>query len=223
MNPTFLETRGDTQLINVVTGKYPVSIMEALSQANGVLIGKTIPMEYLAHLNYAVVQPTNRPTVGDSQVAVQSTPLLVDGVYIQTWEIREVTADDIAKRLAPAKSRTMDQLNRLVKTALSTGLAYRFPYLDKDLHIQLRDKDRTNLMTLKMRADDNPGLSIEFRTFENRTVVLSSSDVEIMVSRAFEQHGKLLQVKWGLESQIQEATAMNQIPVLPENLWNLVS
>lgn len=58
----------------------------------------SLPVEFPAHENYARVHQTERPTD-----TVEDAPVLVDGVWIQTW--RALTVEEQADELARTRSR----------------------------------------------------------------------------------------------------------------------
>lgn len=47
---------------------------------------------------YALVEETPRPTFTDTQTAYEVAPVQVDGVWKQVWEVRELTAEELAAR-----------------------------------------------------------------------------------------------------------------------------
>tara|TARA_R110000796_G_scaffold97000_1_gene203730 strand:+ start:2284 stop:2613 length:330 start_codon:yes stop_codon:yes gene_type:complete len=52
----------------------------------------------------AVVE-TERPTAGTDQVAYDSGPVEIDGVLSQGWTVRDLTAEELARRDAPANAK----------------------------------------------------------------------------------------------------------------------
>ena len=49
---------------------------------------------------YALVEETPRPVFTNTQTAYEVAPVQVDGVWKQVWEVRDLTADEIAAREA---------------------------------------------------------------------------------------------------------------------------
>ena len=51
------------------------------------------------------VEESERPTAGTDKVTVEGAPAEVDGVMTQSWTVRKMTADELARRDAPANAR----------------------------------------------------------------------------------------------------------------------
>jgi len=47
---------------------------------------------------WKAVEPTERPPVGQNEIAYEIEPELVDGSYRQSWAIRPLTAEEIEQR-----------------------------------------------------------------------------------------------------------------------------
>lgn len=45
-----------------------------------------------------MVQEVDRPTVGENEIAYETSPEIVNGIYKQSWAIRTVTEEEIEKR-----------------------------------------------------------------------------------------------------------------------------
>ncbi|MHB0775430.1 hypothetical protein [Halomonas sp. WWR20] len=78
------------------------------AQNPGLLITNNPPDELLANYKWVPVQYTARPS-GD--VVAEGQPELVDGIWHQTWEVREYTAEELAERLEQAKDDAMQRIN----------------------------------------------------------------------------------------------------------------
>lgn len=75
----------------------------------------------LAALGYARVYPTPRPS-GD--VVTEGHPEQgEDGLWYQTWEVREYTAEELAERLEQAKVRKQREINAAYQAELDAILA----------------------------------------------------------------------------------------------------
>ena len=61
--------------------------------------GNTLPVGWQA------VTETTRPIPGTNKVVVEGFPVEVDGVMTQSWTVRKMTADELARRDAPANAR----------------------------------------------------------------------------------------------------------------------
>lgn len=47
---------------------------------------------------WSLVQEVERPTVGEDEIVYEVSPVLVDGVYNQSWAVRPVTEEEIERR-----------------------------------------------------------------------------------------------------------------------------
>jgi hypothetical protein len=61
--------------------------------------GDTLPTGWVK------VEESERPTAGTDKVTVESFPEEIDGVMTQSWTVRKMTADELARRDAPANAK----------------------------------------------------------------------------------------------------------------------
>ena len=80
-------------------GEYPRHIGDVRLVKKGWTEGDTLPTGWQA------VVETERPTAGTDQVAYDSGPVDVDGVLSQGWTVRDLTAEELARRAAPANAK----------------------------------------------------------------------------------------------------------------------
>lgn len=80
-------------------GEYPRHIGDVQLVKKGWAEGDTLPTGWQA------VVETERPTAGADQVAYDSGPVEVDGVLSQGWTVRDLTAEELARRDAPANAK----------------------------------------------------------------------------------------------------------------------
>ena len=80
-------------------GEYPRHIGDVRLVKKGWTEGDTLPTGWQA------VVETERPTAGTDQVAYDSGPVDVDGVLSQGWTVRDLTAEELARRDAPANAK----------------------------------------------------------------------------------------------------------------------
>ena len=85
-------------------GEYPRHIGDVQLVKKGWAEGDALPTGWQA------VVETERPTAGTDQVAYDSGQIEIDGVLLQGWTVRDLTADELARRDAPANAKA-----RLVK------------------------------------------------------------------------------------------------------------
>jgi hypothetical protein len=80
-------------------GEYPRHIGDVQLVKKGWAEGDALPTGWQA------VVETERPTAGTEQVAYESGPVDVDGVLSQGWTVRDLTAEELARRNAPANAK----------------------------------------------------------------------------------------------------------------------
>jgi hypothetical protein len=61
--------------------------------------GNTLPV------GWQKVEETTRPIPGKDKLSVEAFPTEVDGIMKQTWTVRKLTANELARRDAPANAR----------------------------------------------------------------------------------------------------------------------
>ena len=89
-------------------GEYPRHIGDVQLVKKGWAEGDTLPTGWQA------VVETERTTAGTDQLTYDSGPIDVDGVLSQGWAVRDLTAEELARRDAPANAKA-----RLVELGLT--------------------------------------------------------------------------------------------------------
>ena len=204
----------DTPLINTTTNAYPVFAYQIKTSKYS--FGEFIDTEILAELGYAPVTPTVRPDTGDFR---ESTPQLVDGVYYQFYEEHIPNATEIEATLILKKSTQQNQLTELLDKALSDGFAFDFGGVDGVQHVQVRDKDRVNLLGIIKQAELNPTAMHVFRTQENNSLQVSAAQVLEVAVRAGAAYTAVMQHYWLLKDLTSFAASPSEIPAVPASLW----
>jgi hypothetical protein len=80
-------------------GEYPRHIGDVQLVKKGWAEGDALPTGWQA------VAETERPTAGTDQVTYDSGPVDIDGVLSQSWTVRDLTAEELDLRDAPAKAK----------------------------------------------------------------------------------------------------------------------
>ena len=80
-------------------GEYPRHIGDVQLAKSGWSEGDVLPDGWQA------VVETERPTAGTDQLIYDSGPVDVDGVLSQGWTVRDLTAEEIERRDAPANAK----------------------------------------------------------------------------------------------------------------------
>jgi hypothetical protein len=80
-------------------GEYPRHIGDVQLVKKGWSEGDTLPTGWQS------VVETERPTAGTDQLTYDSGPVDIDGVLSQGWTVRDLTAEELALRDAPANAK----------------------------------------------------------------------------------------------------------------------
>lgn len=217
-----MSVTNSTLLINTVTGEYPVYLSKVRRDNPNVSFPQTPSEELIASMGLAVVQPRLRP---EGDVVTEGTPELVDGVYHQVWEIRTYNEEELAQLLLEAKNERARRVSDLRDSELAMGLEYLFPDATVG-HVQLRAQDQINLHSLRaeamaLEAAGQTEAVIGFRNYENVTKMMTPEQVLEMIAAALVFGKKIYQASWGLKDQIDAATNIDEIPVIPNSLANI--
>jgi hypothetical protein len=79
--------------------EYPRHIGDVQLAQPGFQDGDTLPNGWQS------VIETTRPLPGEDKLSVEAFPVEVNGVMKQKWTVRSMTADELARRDAPANAR----------------------------------------------------------------------------------------------------------------------
>lgn len=205
---------GNEVFIDIVSKEYPLNFAAICQKNPNKLIGIGATTDLMRTLGYEVVQQVERP-VGD--VVTEEKPVKTETGYIQVFSVRAFTEEEANERLARAKRLFADKVDSMLESALEKGVKFDFGAPHGELHVQLRDKDRLNI--IGMRALANEGVASQpFRTYENINLVLTAEQVLAMASAAHTGYLALLGAAWNLKDQIAAAPSEEAIPVLPDSL-----
>jgi hypothetical protein len=80
-------------------GEYPRHIGDVQLVKRGWVEGDTLPAGWRA------VVETEQPAAGKDQLTYDSGPVDVDGVLSQGWSVRDLTAEELDRRNAPANAK----------------------------------------------------------------------------------------------------------------------
>lgn len=75
---------------------------------------KSIPDSILADYDVYPLTPTTQPAVDYTKNIDEGTPTLVNGAWLQVWDITDATAEQIAERTDEQASNIRRQRNRLL-------------------------------------------------------------------------------------------------------------
>jgi len=80
-------------------GEYPRHIGDIQLISPNFVEGNTLPVGWRS------VIETTRPIPGKDKLSVEAFPVEIEGVMTQSWTVRKMTADELARRDAPANAR----------------------------------------------------------------------------------------------------------------------
>ncbi len=105
------------------TVQYPSSPEQLRRDNPGVSFPEVIPGSLLAEWGVYPVTPTAQPAFDSlTQTVVEDTPIQIDGVWTQVWEVRGASAQEIAARQQQIKEQITAQVQqRLDDFARSRG------------------------------------------------------------------------------------------------------
>lgn len=207
----------NTLLIEVATGLYPVSlnmIFEKFRPQN-MSFSLNPPRVDIEGLGYAVVTPTVRP---DGDVVTEAPPVLKDGVYHQAWNARPYNEDELSVHLSNAKIGAKERVMVVRDDDFEIGMTHTVG--DKTFNVQLRVEDRVNILARYVIGKDMiaAGLfeqTVEFRTYENESVILTQQQMVEMGLAALDAVDSIYKTTWKLKDQIDNATTLGDIPEIP--------
>lgn len=111
------------------TGRYPVYLGE-LQNTYGVNVDPNNPP-----VPFVKVQEQSVPTVNFNQKVVPGTPTQVNGVYVQVWQVVELTADELNAKSNALGSRIRSKRNAiLMDTDWTQNLDSPLNDADKDTY-----------------------------------------------------------------------------------------
>lgn len=207
-----------TLLIDVDTLAYPVMLSQARRLRLDYSFAAQPSEELMAELGFAVVHPQT-PPLGD--VVTEGQPTLVDGQYVQTWEVRAYSPEEYSIKLDEMRTGLLLKIADLQTSSLKKGSPYTFPDGLVE-HVQLRDGDRANLAGLSQKAAKavlvDPSMPFYFRTFENNLKALSAEEMVELTDASFGMYMLIMSKIWALNDLVANATTIPQLPVIPDEL-----
>ncbi|QBJ02728.1 hypothetical protein MZD04_gp202 [Pseudomonas phage Psa21] len=210
-----------TRLIESDTGDYPVYLSDLSARVKNTLFPTTIDSVDLFEFGYEPVLDTEIPT-GD--VVAEVKPTLKDGQWYRTWTSREFTPTELSTNLSDAKNRLMAQAESFRVSQFDKGFPYEFN--GEIYHVQIRTTDRQNISSIRVIAkeaiQDNRDLTINFRVYENVTIPLTAVEFVAMADTTFYRVTEGYQVAWTIKDQVNSATTLAELPVIPEELFSPV-
>ena len=197
---------------------YPVYLAQVRTDNPNTSFPDECDSDYLATIGYFPVADVAQP-LGD--VVTEGDPTFANGVWSQAWVVRSFTADELATNLAAAKSAAMDDINNKLTSALEKG--FSFAFTDVAGHVQLRDGDRGNIASARIRADalvaqGTTDPVMPFRDWENVTHMCTPAQIVTLSDDAYEAYLGFLGAGWALKDAVTKAADLASMPAVPAEI-----
>lgn len=204
--------------------EYPVFLPQLKTKIENALIPEKIDSEALVSFNYFPVVVTPRP-VGD--IIEEGPPVFEEGEWRTTYIVRDHTTEENESILKQAKDTALVNIELLRLAQFKIGFPHLFGENGDLYHVQVRDPDRTNILSYRVLAKEaitegkEDTFSVEFRVYENVSVQLSAQEMVEMADASVGQVLSGYRVIWALKNQTLAATRVEDIPELPESIFTL--
>lgn len=99
------------KIINGAVAAYPYSADDLKADNPNVSFPVNPTDADLVDFNAATVQETAAPTVGYAKNVVEGVPALQGGVWVQTWDVTDASADEVNARVADQWGYVRDERN----------------------------------------------------------------------------------------------------------------
>lgn len=197
---------------------YPVYMGQVRQDNPNISFPDETEEEYLNGLGYFIVQEVAQPT-GD--VVTEGDPVFANGVWTQVWNVRTFTADELASQLDVTKTAMMADITNKLTAALEKGFSFAFS--DVAGHVQLRDGDRGNIASARIRADKlvTQGVTdavMPFRDWENVTHMCTPAQIVDLSDAAYEAYLGFLGAGWTLKDAVTKAATAADLPAVPAEI-----
>lgn len=211
-----------TALIDIKTKDYPLYLKDIGGRLElPTSLGPGIAPEALLELGYAVVEHTDIPA---KDVVIEGPPELVDGAWKRTWVCRDYSDDELWSNLEQAKEATLVAIEQLRIEQFAIGFPHTFGDDKVTYHVQVRDGDRTNLLSKRTRAMEaitakDDSYRVGYHVYENVTVELTAKEMVDMANTADDQTSAAYALVWQLKERTKKATTLADIPKLPDTIF----
>lgn len=197
---------------------YPVYLAQVRRDNPNTSFPDEVEEESLNALGYFVVQTVAQPT-GD--VVTEGDPTFANAVWSQAWTVRAYTADELATQLSAKQTAVLADVQSKVDTALEKG--FSFAFTDVAGHVQLRDGDRANIASARIRAAalQTAGTTdavMPFRDWENVTHMCTPTMIVQLSDAAYDAYLGFLAAGWTLKDAVTAAKTVADLPAVPAEI-----
>lgn len=214
-NKMSIAISASTMLVHIDNPTQSLNLFQIRKREKNISLPAVPTVEQMNNLGYHVVQVTPRPS-GD--VVTQGPIVLEDGVYKQSWEVREYTPEERSQQLETIKQSKISEINSYQQAVMERGIEYNFP--NGVGYVQVRDGDRANLASLRIEADaairDNDEEFVRyFRDYDNNIHQLTAAQIVDMTNQVSIGFQTFLGSVWELKDLIKLAESVEDIPEIP--------
>lgn len=200
---------------------YPVYMQQVRTENPSWSFAENPEEQLLRDLGYFVVELVTQPSA-ENAVAVEGQPVFENGVWKQSWTLRQHTEPEIAAAFETKKHEQLTAIMAKVTEALAKGFQFTF---DDGIvgHVQLRDGDRANLAGARVRAEafveqNVTDAIMPFRDWENVTHMCTPATIVTLADKAYDAYLGFLAIGWELKDQTEAATQVSELPALPAEI-----
>lgn len=212
-----MNVNNDTILIDINKNRYPVYLSDILREHPNVSFPYEPDSKILKDFGYEVVERSEPP---QGPVVTESFPEKTGEVWIQTWQVREFSEDELSSQLQGRKDALNSKLSEMLELVYAGG--YGFDKGGQTYHAQYRSCDRTNLSLLveaaRSKFEIGDESTFQFRTKENIMVSLTAVDFLDIVSKLLSWADIIQQKYWTIKDKIAAAGSVSELPDLPQTL-----
>lgn len=209
-----------TRLIHSDSGDYPLYLADLTSRVQNTSFPQVVDSEILFEFGYEVVLDTEVPV---NDVVTEGKPELNAGNWYRVWNARAFNEAELAANLAAAKIAMKAQAEAKRIADFDKGFPYQFG--ENTYHVQIRPTDRQNITALRIVAKEalvaGVPFPVEFRVWENVSVNLTAAEMVAVADMALTKVSEGYSKIWVLKDQIEAATTIAELPVIPGELFTL--
>lgn len=213
-----MQVTGSTPLIVVDHPDYdgpqwPTNLYEINKYFPNVSFGIPQDEENLVPFNVFPIDP-GTPPVGD--VVTKVTPVLVDGRWVQQYEVRSFNEQELADNLEAGRQNALYQLDSVLGNTYERGFSNAH---GESTDIFSMSSDNRQLITgMYLLADTETDADRKFklRTVSNQTVEYSVDEMKALGKAVMEYVTAVLEKLWDYMDQITSATKIEDLPEVPD-------
>ena len=193
--------------------QWPVYLIDARREWPNVSFSLEQNEENLYDFGYWPLLPGDRPS-GD--VVTEIAPVLVDGKWVQQYEVRQYDETEIQQQFQEAMATAYAKLDGLLTSTY--GLGFNYEKAEGVTHSFSLTSDNQQLMTgLHLLAKQSDAARVfKLRTLGNVTVDYTAEEVVALTTALMEYVVKVLEKLWELMDEISVATKVSEIPEIPD-------